>query len=130
MNDENNEVLAGTSQGRAETFKKKIEASSKVNFGISSCPLPLFERFKELAAKDFSDTYHLALRYMVDLYEGRKETDALWDVIHRLHSRVEAVELSLGELSEAPVDEDLTVSAKEEFERTVKTFGKKGQEDD
>lgn len=77
-------------------LKEKIEGAVKFNFSISSCPRKVYEDFKELANKEFADTYHLALRYLLDAYNKDLKTEmfgkAVWDMINNLDKRISALE--------------------------------------
>lgn len=97
----------------AETYKEKIEGAVKFNFWISSCPRSVYEEFKELSNKEFADTYHLALRYLLDNYKKNEREElfgrAVWEAITALERRLDSLE-------------DKT--PKEESSVVKKTFGK------
>lgn len=100
----------------AETYKEKIEGAVKFNFWISSCPRSVYEEFKELSNKEFADTYHLTLRYLLDSYKKNEREElfgkAVWEAITAVERRIEKLEEKLNE--EKPVK---------------KTFGKKGDDE-
>jgi len=108
-------------EGSTESYRQKIEGAVKINFGISSCPVSLYEEFKLVCKKDFADTYHLALRYLLDLYKGSREIDNVWEVIHRLSAKIDELEMQI--VSAPGVSEEVTKDRPE-----IVTFGKKSEE--
>jgi len=108
-------------QNGAEDYKEKIEQATKFNFWISSCPRSVYEEFKELSNKEFADTYHLTLRYLLDSYKKSSREElfgkAVWDVIRVLEDKVEELE---SKISETKVGD----------KPLKKTFGKGGEEDE
>lgn len=95
----------------AEKFKEQIENGTKFNFWISSCPRNVYEEFKALANKEFADTYHLLLRYLLDEYKRGQEDNSMWEVIRQQKTMIDELESRMN-----------TLEHKET--RSVKTFGK------
>jgi len=108
------------SEEQAIKFKEKIENGTKINFWISSCPKPLFEEFKDLANKEFADTYHLLLRYLLDEYKKSQEDNSMWEVIRSQKKLIDELSFKVSELE----------SKAETIPKIRKTFGTGGKENE